>query len=634
MNPVVMASRISLSIVRFSLIAVAAFLGFLIFFFGPTAFEKLSAPLTFPAVVAPALVLAGILNLSIVLILLFTAKRWLPVYTSDSTGRDRGTRKSFKFSRTSLLVLLPIAFAAFLAAPRLNHSFWGDEHFTMEFYVLGQFTRDIERPDPHPPEFIPATWTDALFLTDFDNHWLNTLTAKLVLTIWQKSTNAPSWAFSEAALRILPFLAGLSAIAAWFALARRIGLRSAFALGGAFLLALHPWFLRHIAEVRGYPFALLLLPLTLIAAWRALSENAIRPWFSFAIFQVLLVYAWPGSLLSLIALNLTMLFSILTNRETHKTLVTRWIISSLIAFAVLIQLTAPCFPQLFAFLQSDSLKGPIEPNWLRNLAAHFLVGIDAVPYPVENPSPYYLTLRNFNPIVVSISAILISSSIVIGAIHLRANPLARLIAISTLAPAVLLVCFALFSRHHLFHWYFLPALPTIILGVLAGLDFLFRKNRVLALSFASTIAVTWIALAIPQIRILRYHDTDPLRQSALAPRPSLDLKDPAHDGILTAHLYGAPALYDPHGYLFSLMDQENAAYPGLNQLMRLADRKRIPLTINVGFPQQARVLYPDLMEFLENHDYFDARETFHGLEPQFTRTLYQYRDTRSETLRH
>ncbi len=148
-------------------------------------------------------------------------------------------------------------------------------------------------------------------------------------------------------------------------------------------------------------------------------------------------------------------------------------------------------------------------------------------------------------------------------------------------------------------------------------------------------AVLLLAFAVathPKRDVLRRHSVDPLRESVLLTRPSLDPYDESNLGVITGHVHFPALIYDAYG--FSVHEPEDGearsetkrnVRPELPRMMRWADTYGVPLYINVGFPHDALKYHPRTMKLLENTEWFEKLPTVWALEPQFDRAIYRYK---------
>ena len=496
-------------------------------------------------------------------------------------------------------------------------------------------------------------WRHAVWRYESTNHhFLLNLMAKTGLTVWQLGTRAEGWEFSEAALRILPFLCALAGILAWAIVFFQLGFsRAAILL--PWLLALHPSYLQHASEMRGYPLVFLFLPLTISASLKALQSGRWRWWLSYAAAQFLLLYSWPGAGPVVVTYNLCLLAAIWFDRPrpaaAHRAvLLKRWMIANLACAMVLFLLIAPCIFQVGPYLQSELFYLPMEIDWFQNFACRFFIGCDWIEYRnYTERSELYIAGENLfaaRPILFVGMATLIGAGVIGGLIALiRSKPVAgALLGVGLGAPMVLVFLSASMQGVFVFHWYYVYALPMVIglaaIGLTEALPSLAKAIRhqpsatgaSMVGNLAGVVAtililIGYAALAAPKLTALRTSSQDPRRESVQAVRGDLALTDPRNDDILSAHVFRNALAYDPLGLSVEhASTTEDSDTPGLLELMRLADTNQLELFVNVGMPSEARKLRPEVMGVIDESGYFVEHSIHPGLEPQFERIVYRY----------
>jgi hypothetical protein len=174
-------------------------------------------------------------------------------------------------------------------------------------------------------------------------------------------------------------------------------------------------------------------------------------------------------------------------------------------------------------------------------------------------------------------------------------------------------------------WYFLFALPGLVMLFALGLGWIFAWVRRPGLSTALTAAAMVVVLGsyavwtrLPR-EALRSGSLQPLRESVLLTRGTLDPFAPENEGVITTSFERGPTYYDP-----LLIEIETVAE--MRELMRRARRTGAILYVNLGKPGQAAQAYPDLFALVENLSVFEVVKTFYGFEPRAHRIIYRYRE--------
>ncbi|MEM7146688.1 MAG: glycosyltransferase family 39 protein [Verrucomicrobiota bacterium] len=601
------------------------------------------------------------LNLALVLSLLATVPFWarpcppneFPLAPNDHLSQSNPPTFFNPSKRTFILgALVIVLLAGFMAAPRLSQSFWGDEDYTMRVHLHGFFQRTTD-PDHFEnvgmrSYFRPLPWLDTLWGYKItNNHFLYTILGRLSLSSWQKITGTDQWIIREDILRLFPFLFGLAGLALWMLLVRRFGSPNLALLTGL-LLALHPWFIRYISEARGYGLSFFFLPLTLWLAIKTVETGRWRWWLLYGLSQFLLLYAYPGTAFHVLGFNLILALALwkwLDPGPHRLTQLARWTVTNLLAFMAIAQLVTPCIPQVIPFLSEEPPDIPLSARWHLDLLGEFTTGMHWVHNEPHGDNPYYITVQGLGkiiPFVPHATIVALAALALLGAISFaRKNKAAALLTLGLVVPSLLMHLYAFLTQKYIFQWYYVHLLPPFALflasGMIAAATFIDRRLARSAPSLITPITLAvlltaFIVLTQPKRNVLRNLSVDPMRESVLLTRPSIDPTHPDHIKVITGHLHYSPRIYDAHGFeIFEekvddhRTDLERNVYPSLPRLMRWSDQLQLPLYINVAFPSDAEKDYPATIKLLRNEEWFEKIHDVWGLEPQFDRFIYRYR---------
>lgn len=373
-----------------------------------------------------------------------------PSFRRDRAGLGRrSTPVFFAFAAIATVI------AGFQMAPRLDSSLWGDEDYTVRRVVVGQWERNAD----DELWFREATWTDTLFYYRTpNNHVLFSILSRLSHSGYQSGGDPEKLHFDERRLRMPAFIFGLGAILTVGYLLAVAGYRRA-ALAAMFLLAFHPWFLRHAPEARGYPIAMFLSPLTLAFLIKALRRGRWIYWVGFGCCEALLFYAYPGAAYLLVAINLVGIVCIAygrreTGSRDRLTLAGRWFIANTLAALPIVFLMMPNLPQLRNYLERTSHQANLDGTWIHNNLSHIASGI---PWSHKEPdNPLRPTLES-SPTIGMALLILFYALVVLG-IYRLVRERKLWVAIALLLPYPLLVAHAVASDAWIFQWYCLSTL--------------------------------------------------------------------------------------------------------------------------------------------------------------------------------
>ena len=407
---------------------------------------------------------AGVLNLALLGVLIGTARWW-----ADPGDRAEATPKRRASAVFWIAVIGAMAFTAILSSQRLDFGLAHDEDLSARRAIVGEY-RVAEDGSVLPPRL---KWQNTFF--DYrkpTNHVLYSVLARSAWTTWR--ILAPEdWYIREWVIRLPAWLAGIFAVMALAALAARLGGELAGVVS-AWLLALHPWFLRYASEARGYSLLLLMVPVTLLVWLRATRENLWRWWLAFGACQFMLLWVYPAAIYILVVLNgLTAIWLAGEwSRRPGDTRFRRWLATNLMAAIPATQMMLPLVPQLLNYLQTaPEARQPLKLSWLLEISSSLLVGASWNKSGSLN-SPYLeLAPRvHEHPLLfVSLLALLAVAAIVGVLRMVRWRwPQGTIVAFTLLAPAAIEAEVAKATNQWLFEWYLIYLLPGLVAVVAIG----------------------------------------------------------------------------------------------------------------------------------------------------------------------
>jgi hypothetical protein len=323
----------------------------------------------------------GVFGFSCLAALMLAAARWwvrptAPALSVGSPPQQASSQRKWFFA---LCLMILMAAAAWLRAPKLSHSLWNDEEMAFRKYVWGEYRPDAQNHLVR--ETVP--WDRALFDNrKGNNHLWCTLESRLGLALANGhmpgaliSPESGAEGFEEAAIRLFPFLSGLLAIAALGWLGWVLG-HPRLGMFAAALLALSPWHLRYATEARGYSTMLLAVILAFGCLIRALQSGAWRWWAGFAAAQCVALLCYAGAAWLFLAMNACAAATILWSGRDRLANVLRLGVASLFSSAPLAVFLVPSLVQIRSYLQEESGKyPPINTAWLADLWNHLTTGL-------------------------------------------------------------------------------------------------------------------------------------------------------------------------------------------------------------------------------------------------------------------
>lgn len=514
------------------------------------------------------------------------------------------------------LVLLAMAACAGLNAPRLFHGLWDDEEYSVRRIVLGSYRH--EKGDA--VKLKEVSWANTFwYYTKPNNHFINSILGRLSNSLWRTVARPEGLQFSEVALRLPAYAAGVLSVAAWALLLWRLGLPGPGILA-AWLIALHPWHMRFVPEFRGYAFVFLFLPLACVLAVQAVRSGTWRWWAAYGAAQFALFYSWPGMTFTLAVLNAGVAGLIAFSRGDRLTLFARWIFVTAVAGMACLQLYLPCAAQLFGHMDDWDSQGLGRP-WIFNVLSRFLTGI---PWSVPNGNfPQLKPVMEAHPATTGAFVIAMAGLIVGGLLYcLRARSALAVIAVVILLPGPAMYFFARLKDTHLFEWYVVFMVPGLMamaaIGLWSVLQLIGRRNRMaIALACVGVLALFAIQTQPARARLIE----KPIvfaKESVLSIRPSLNPHDARNKKILTVTILATPEIYDPNVHRVKTERE-------LTALLEDADRTGRPLYINHGYANMLSSEFPDLAALIFRPGLFEKVAFFPGSEPMFDREVLRYR---------
>lgn len=567
---------------------------------------------------------AALLNAALLAATLAARRHWLRITPAIEHAKLAAPAR--RPSRTFALLLAAAVLAgSLLALPRLSHSLWTDEIFSVRRVIDGYW----KRQDDGSLEFRGADWIDTFaYYRNPNNHFPFSVLSRASLSIWQRSHADGGIRFGEAALRFPAFVAGAGSIAAAGLFLWRAGFPAAGVLL-AWLLALHPWHIRYASAARGYSLLLFLVSCHLALLLAVLHRGSWRRWIAYGLGQVLVLWTYPlvGPLVAVS--NLTILAVLLqrgVGKPPGREQLARWVVTNLASVMVLVQLFAPLVPQILTYVGTQQKEtGAVGFDYLRDVACLLYLGM---PWRVTRlPDQPYAQLVDVAtgtaPWPLLLGAALAVLALVAGSLRLwrRGGEHRGLVAV-LLLPGPLVWLVAWLAEMFLWEWYLVFMLPCwgalLALGISWPLEGASGGRRGAALAAIVLLVGAFLVATAPVRDSLHRYSIQPRRESVALTRPSLDPLDPRQAGVLTASFHVAPELYDPNVILLQTPEE-------LLTLAERADAEALPLFVNVGWVKGAEKRAPGMMDLVGREDLFERVAVLPGLKPRFTRHVYRYR---------
>lgn len=503
--------------------------------------------------------------------------------------------------------------------PLASKSLWWDEAWVVQQVSHGKWKEDAKRPGEL--RFLAHDWKRcAFYYQKPTNHVPVSLAQKTSLLVWQKLSGASREAFNDLAARIPALLASLVAVVLIAGLLQSWGQPGAGVVA-AFVLALHPWAIRHGVDTRAYAFVIPLCIGGMYAATSVVrsSGRSLPAWVAFALVELVWLWGYPNAVFDIAALNLVTLAFLLvaqTNQSDRWTAWWRLAATNVFAALVLLQLFLPNLFQarrwagaekdhhffnreLFEQTVSNLLSG------LNSTEPDGLVDAEGIPYLGE----HWLAAVTFVCLIATGGIFIVRSN------SWRKPPLRVVLPLSFIVSSLIFTLVTRVAGTYFYPRFIIAALPCLILlgaQAVAASRFLSLRRPMIwswtfrALTIASFVEITW-----PGWVLLTSRPLEPVRDAA-----DFVHKAAASQGKVSPLIvcYGlgreALPLYEPHCHPVISKAE-------LNEFIVRAETEKRPLYAIYGYATFNRTMLPDGFKLLDDKTIFTEIAAFPGIEHEF-----------------
>ncbi len=518
------------------------------------------------------------------------------------------------------LLLAAVGFGAAAGAPRLTQSFWDDEAYNVQNTMVGRWQ---VHPGTREVRYERVRWTEVFFgYAVPNNHVPHTVLGRVANKIGDAVAPRNDGAVTEWIVRIPSFIAGMlgTLALAWFLW--RFGFPYA-ALLAPWLFVLHPWILRYTSEARGYSQAMLLTSVLLAMAVGVLQRGTWRRWMGYGAAQFALMWTFMPTVYLVAVLNLGVLARLWTRRDQEQggEQLGRFALTNVASGLGWLTVMLPNLAQLLGYLGVDRGKTWIHAGFLRDLAGHALAGM-----PFRHGGapefPQLGALWDAHPVPFALWVVAVALALLAGIVRCARTPgPARDLGWALWVPAPLAFLQLWLTNDRTYIWYFLVFVPPALALVASGATWIahapWRGGRVLAAAFAGVLLVGSLWSGATARTARRERSFFPIREAALATRPSLDMSSAANREILTVSWSGAPRYYDALHHYTPEPERFHA-------LLREADRTGRPLFVNLGRLAIAARRAPENLALVRDERWFEKVADFPGFTPARSRVVYRY----------
>lgn len=537
-----------------------------------------------------------------------------------------------------LMILAITLVSAILNSSRLSLSLWGDEEFTARRFITGL---PVEQEDGSWQVQKPR-WTHTFWdLGMMNNHFLFSVLGRLSHEALgpdpAKATGPRDPWFSEAVIRLPAFIAGLLALPAMAWCLRLWGIGRVAAAAAVLLLALHPWYVRHAVDARGYALLLLWTPLLLAAVRLALNQASWPRWLLVGLLTFLMFYSYLGTVYLLSAIHgALLLFWIVETMRQRRIPVTagRWASALALSAMLGLQLVSPTLPAIQLVGQIPQFRGEFGLLWWQDAASFVAGGTAWKLYVPGHPQPAAMELLWHRQPLATGAAWLVLGALALTGLWALVGRMFRgrgwlLVAWIAGAPALMWLHMWLGDMKP-YHWYLVLFLPGLVFTTAAGLDLVWRLRMPDVLKRSATVLMllSMFWLGNDRNRQLRHFPYEAGRDSVAVARMVTNPLHPdynKHEMTVAFVMY--TQLYDP-GAVHILTSDEREQVVELERLMDESDRTGATLSAHYGSPGLARLVAPGMMRILENPEWFELVGVFPGHKDFTSREVRRYRPRR------
>lgn len=577
----------------------------------------------------------AIINTLISALLLLSSHWWPQVSTNKNSTFEENKIAPLSTSLcTKRLFYLGLAAAllsaAWIRAPRLEHSFWNDEEMPFRKYLWGENIPTDSGELKHKD----VSWKRTFFYTTTgNNHLTQTVSSRITHDFWKyffhQKGERP---FQESVLRFIPFVNGLLGIAALAFLLRLSGYPLA-GITAAWILTLNPWHLRYSVEARGYADLMLFITLTFIALIYALRSEKWRWWIAYGLLQSLYLLAFAGAAYLAMAQNLIVLMLLLKQRKIAQ--LWRWGVSTSIGAIPFILIMTPMAIRYIDYVKTHQhLTFPLTLAHFQDLWAHLVLGVPWKPLAdatLHNGTSIQ-SYQNEYSIILTLMTFIIPALLLAGLITaLIKNRELRIFLASTIGALTLITLHNSLTENVFHIWYMIyivlvfAAALAFVPELIAGSGRFFKKGKtqttstLTALCSAVILIVGYGVMSAPALARIRHFERAPMRAAVENVRGTSPALNPINANTLTCSI-GSGAVqmrsYDP--WVRPVKKQAD-----FDEVLKEARESEKDLFIYACSPLRVKRDFPDTWKLLEDPQIFEKIIYLKGLEEFWSYQIYQ-----------
>ncbi|MCB1095825.1 MAG: glycosyltransferase family 39 protein [Verrucomicrobiae bacterium] len=568
----------------------------------------------------------AVINVGISVLLLCAAPLWarkLPVHSGAFEPGERSPGVDWVVT-IGLLILVTIA-AGVMRATRLNDSFTNDEEMAWRQNAHGYWKAD----EDGTVGFKPISWSRTIYTNhELNNHTLQTVASRAANTVWQKLTGRADTEFSEIAIRMPVFIAGLGSVMLIGVLGTVAG-NSRVGIGAAVLLALSPWHLRYAVEGRGYGVMILLVIVALLASIMAIDRRQLRWWLLFGACQAGYLLAFPGAAYVAVAHCIVILVSLLgLKRQGTLIDVSQFLVGGFFCVMLFFSTQFVAVGELAESLhETQDMMEPVNLGWVLDFLSHLTAGIPWIAEPPAFHNGISAQLGwDGQPYYVWVVIVVFPLMAVLGLGHMAVSGWRqRIVAIPVAAGAVIATGQSMLHGSTLFSWYVIYALIPFAICVSWAADRVAPpRTRHYGWFLLLCLGLYVLTVAEP-LHLIGTYQRQPMLQVAEVVRGRGHPDSPPQDAGLITATFGTSdrqmLSYDP-----LVRFPESAA--DVDDLIKEASDGGKSLIVYFCDDKRAARETPDLLERIAKSPDFEQKGVYKGLEAMFRYSVYEWKDVK------
>jgi hypothetical protein len=579
---------------------------------------------------------AAWINLGLLLLLLGTSQWWTRPSTAPQISNLKSQISNPKWFWP--LAITAVIICLGLRLPLAGKSLWWDEAWVVMQASHGKWNADSKKPGEL--KFQAHDWKRcAFYYQKPTNHVPMSLAQKASLTIWHKFSGAPPGDFSDLAVRTPALIASCAAVLLLALLLRSWGWAGA-GTAAAFLLALHPWYVRYGVDARAYALVVPLCIAGIFAVSRVWQSRgaALLPWVCWGLIEFLWLWAYPNAVIDVAALNLLLALVFLCDKEARVSGLFRLAATNLFAAMAYLQVFLPNVMQALRWAGGENVAQPLNLDLIKSTLSHLFLGVEFVWARTSETEGLVSSAAGMHGTSFAGAMIVLAAAVVVLVFtrRLSTDRLASrhlLVLATPVVSSLLFTALVSFTGSYFYQRFIIAMLPCVLALMAILFSEALADRRPLApqarwrlrtrRSLACLLLIFLLLRVTPfwaaQDRLLLERPYAPLRDvTKLARAVAKDTSPTRKGGILVCYGHGHEVMP-----LYLPKMQPALSRAELEKFIAQARAEQQPLLVVQGHSVHNRALIPDGFTLLDDRNVFEELKAFPGIEPEFYFRLFR-----------